>query len=99
MLGSAVDAQNQSYVTGKIVAVGREGVSISSSDPARADARIDVPAGSQTQVRLNILTQPDRIIPGTYVEMRVLWNGEDRLRATSIKIPEGRPTMFGLYQG
>jgi len=58
-----------------------------------------VAAGYQTQVRMNILATPDKIRPGAYVEMRVLWDGKSELRATSIKFPEGIATKFGLYKG
>ena len=58
-----------------------------------------VAAGHKTQVRMNILATPDKIRPGAYVEMRVLWDGESELRATSIKFPEGIATKFGLYKG
>ena len=60
---------------------------------------IFVAAGSKTQVRMNVLATPDRIRPGAYVEMRVLWDGESALRATSIKFPDGIATKFGLYKG
>ena len=58
-----------------------------------------VAAGHKTQVRMNILATPDKVRPGAYVEMRVLWDGESALRATSIKFPEGIATKFGLYKG
>jgi hypothetical protein len=46
-----------------------------------------------------MLAKPERIVTGTYVEMRVLWDGENLLRATAIRIPEGSPSKFGLFEG
>ena len=63
------------------------------------DAAIFVAAGLQTEVRMNILATPDKIMPGAYVEMRVRWDGQSELRATSIKFPEGFAKKIGLYKG
>ena len=90
----------QNYLVGKVAGVSRQGIVLDATEGAAAGAGpVPIAAGAQTQVRINVLASPDRIIPGTYVEMRVLWDGENQLRATSIKLPEGPPSMFGLYEG
>jgi hypothetical protein len=111
-LGQSSGAQSTSLL-GKIQDVGLRGITVIPNEskkkgPNRTDQSYNkgkdaqpvfVAAGRKTQVRMNILATPDRIRPGAYVEMRVLWDGESALRATSIKFPEGIATKFGLYKG
>jgi len=87
-------------IRGKIETVGPRGITLVPSEEEEEDAQpLFVGANRQTQVRMNVLATPDRIQQGAYVQMRVLWDGQSALRATSIKFPEGRATRFGLFKG
>jgi hypothetical protein len=88
----------QNYYTGKVAGVGRQGIALTATD-GPDNQPIEIAANNQTQVRINVLAKPERIVPGTYVEMRVLWDGENLLRATAIRIPEESPSKFGLFEG
>ena len=89
----------QNYYTGKVAAVGRQGLALITGTGGPDAKPIEIAAGSQTQVRINVLAKPERIVPGTYVEMRVLWDGENLLKATAIRIPEESPSKFSLFEG
>ena len=95
----AAEAQ-QTFLQGKIQAVSLQGVMLELSDSARGKQSVVVAAGRQTKVRINMLAGVERIRPGAYVHMRVLWDGENLLRARSIQFPAVTPRrLFGLYKG
>ena len=97
-LGQSACAQNTSLL-GKIQAVGHQGITVVPNENDNDTQPVFVAAARLTQVRMNVLASPDKILPGAYVEMRVLWDGQSALRATSIKFPEGIPKKIGLFKG
>lgn len=87
-----------SAVQGTLKAFGNQGLVVQPSTGS-AGGEVNMMANRQTQVRLNYLAKTDQLQPGTYVQMRVSWDGKGLLRASSIELPDGGQRMFGLYKG
>jgi hypothetical protein len=99
LCGSAGLASGQiNAVRGKVTKIGPQGLMLQLED-ASAGQEQAIQATARTPVRVNYLASIDQIVPGTYVQMQVLWDGENRLRATSITLPRGRPDKLGLFEG
>jgi hypothetical protein len=97
-LHGAALAQVNVAVRGKVLKITPQGILVQPANLPEGEP-LAISASARTPVRMNFRGSIDKIIPGTYVEMQVLWDGAERLRATAIKLPNGRPTKFGLFEG
>ncbi len=85
-------------VRGKVTQINPQGLLLQLEDAAAVQEQA-IQATGRTPVLVNYLASIDQIVPGTYVQMQVLWDGANRLRATSITLPRGRPDKLGLFEG